>query len=110
MSSNVQPETRINWGEVERLARRTGTVAPADPPKAVRGSDPAPRGLLTHPEDPRERLTEYLDAWAGMDEAAWPEANVKALFDDIMDIFREHSEAGTWFEQWRAGHPEAKLC
>ncbi len=69
----------------------------------------APWDLLTHPPDPRERLTRYLDAWAAMDEAAWPEANVRALYEDIMDIFREYPEAETWFNEWRAAHQEARL-
>ncbi len=51
------------------------------------------------------RLAGYLDAWAGMDEAVWPEANVKALFEDIMDIFREHPAADGWYRAWRAGRP-----
>ena len=71
---------------------------------------PAPWELLTHPPDPHKRLTDYLDAWAGMDEAAWLEANVKALYDDIMDIFQEYPEAEAWYREWRAAHPEARLC
>ena len=73
-------------------------------------TDPEPWDLLTHPPDSQERLTEYLNAWATMDEAAWPEANVKALYEDIMDIFREHPEANGWFREWRAKHPQARLC
>jgi hypothetical protein len=70
---------------------------------------PAPWDLLTQPAEPRDRLTLYLNAWAGMDEAAWPEANVRALYDDIMDIFRDHPEADAWFAEWRAGQPEARI-
>jgi hypothetical protein len=43
-----------------------------------------------------------------MDEATWPEANVKALYEDIMDIFREYPAAETWFAEWRAAHPGAR--
>ena len=46
-----------------------------------------------------ERLIDYLDTWANIDEAVWPEANVKALHDDIMDIFREFAEANSWMER-----------
>ncbi|MBI4537174.1 MAG: hypothetical protein HY712_04365 [candidate division NC10 bacterium] len=60
---------------------------------------------------PRERLTRHLDAWTGMDEAAWSEANVKALHEDIMDIFRDHPrEADGWFREWRRAHPGARLA
>jgi len=45
-----------------------------------------------------------------MDEATWPEANVKAMYDDIMDIFTAHPEAESWFRTWRTAHPEARLC
>jgi hypothetical protein len=69
----------------------------------------APWDRLTRPPDPQARLVEYLNAWAGMDEAAWPEANVKALYDDIMDIFKAHPEAERWFREWRKAHPEARL-
>ncbi len=72
-------------------------------------ADPAPWELLARPQDPRERLTGYLDACASMDDAAWPEANVKALYEDIMDIFRDHSEAEAWYREWRAGHLKARL-
>ena len=78
-------------------------------PALVALATPAPWDLLTHPPDPRQPLTKYLEAWAGMDEVAWPEANVKALYDDIMDIFRECPEAERWFREWRAAHPEARL-
>jgi hypothetical protein len=60
--------------------------------------------------DPKARLWDLLDTWAGMDETTWPEANVKALYDDIMDIFGEYPEADGWFREWRAAHPEARLC
>ncbi len=58
---------------------------------------------------PRERLTHYLDTWAHMDEAAWSEANVKALYDDIMDVFSAHPEANIWFNEWRKAHPEGRI-
>ncbi len=66
--------------------------------------------LLAHPLGPRERLTAYLNAWANMDESAWLEANVRALYEDIMDIFREHPESEVWYREWRATHPEARVC
>ena len=88
--------------------RETGAVALAGPLKATSQTDPSPCELLTQSPEPRERLTRYLDTWAGMDEVAWPEANVKALFDDIMDIFREYPEAEGWYRAWRAAHPEAR--
>lgn len=56
---------------------------------------------------PRERLTRYLDTWVGMSEATWSEANVKALYEDILDVFKDHPDADTWFRAWRADHPTA---
>jgi hypothetical protein len=37
------------------------------------------------------------------------EANVKALNEDIMDIFAEHAEANAWFRAWRGLHLNARL-
>ena len=98
------------WQLVEEL-NTSPVAAGAEPvgPAAPRTA-PAPWDLLTHPPDPRERLTGCLDTWTGMDEAAWPEANVKALYEDIMDIFREYPEADAWYREWRKAHPEARLC
>ncbi len=93
-------DTRLDWRAIEAVANGR-PVAPVKP---------GPWDLLTHPPDPRERLTGYLDTWAGMDEATWTEASVKALFDDIMDVFRDHPEADGWFREWRAVHPEARLA
>ena len=80
----------------------------ADPPKATTRPDPAPWELLTRPQDPRERLILYLDTWATMSEDEWPEANVRALYEDIMDLFRDKPEADAWFREWRQKHPEAR--
>jgi hypothetical protein len=91
---NLEPDTCLNWAAVVELTRLRKAAA---------------WELLTRPSDPRERLTGFLDAWAGMDEAAWPEANVKALYEDIMDIFQDHPEADRWYREWRQAHPEAKL-
>lgn len=102
----ILERSRINWTAVAELAH---PATLADPPRATPRPDPAPWDLLIHPPDPRERLTEYLDAWAGMDEAAWPEANVNALYEDIIDIFRDYPEADRWYQEWRAAHPEARL-
>lgn len=66
--------------------------------------------LLAHPLDPRERLTACLNAWAGMDEDLWPEANVRALYEDIMDIFLQYQEAESWYREWKQANPEAKLA
>ncbi len=62
------------------------------------------------PEAARAYLWRLLDLWNGMDEATWPEANVKAIYDDVLDLFREHPEANAWFRAWRAAHPEARLA
>ncbi len=80
-----------------------------EPPKRANQTDPAPWDLLTHPPEPRERLIVYLEAWACMNEAEWPKPNVRALYEDIMDIFWKHPEADGWFRDWRAAHPEARL-
>ncbi len=57
----------------------------------------------------RVYLWRLLDTWAGMDESAWLEANVKALYEDIMDIFGANPEAEVWFKEWREAHPEGRL-
>ncbi len=106
VSPNMQPDTRLNWTAIGELARRG---ALANPENAGIRTKQTPWDLLTHSLDARERLTGYLDAWGSMEEAAWPEANVKALYDDIMDIFRDHSEADGWYREWRTRHPEAHL-
>ncbi len=80
---------------------------PAD--RSLGRAGPAPWELLAHPPDPRERLTAYLNAWANMDEATWPEPNVKALYEDIMDVLRDHPQSETWFREWRKAHPEERL-
>ncbi len=97
MSRNAEPDTRLDWSAVAELARPVVVAAPA------------PWELIAHPADPRARLIGYLEAWASMDEAVWREANIRALYDDIMDIFREYPEAETWFNEWRAAHQEARL-
>jgi hypothetical protein len=104
---NLQPDTQLNWTAIAELARHVGSLA--DPLRATLRLDPAPWELLTRPQDPRDRLAEYLGTWATMDEAAWPEANVRALYDDIMDLFRDHPEADAWFRRWRAAHSEVRL-
>jgi len=93
----------------EALARILNRTLEGRPAAVAEHPAPAPWELLPHHSDPKERLFGYLDAWATMDEAAWPEANVKALYDDIMDIFQEHPEAEKWYREWRAAHPEVKL-
>lgn len=97
----------MNREAMLRILNRTrdvGAVALADPPTL------ATRDLPCHTSDPRARLWSLLTAWAGMDEAAWPEANVNALREDIMDIFRDHPvEADGWYRAWRAAHPGARL-
>lgn len=62
------------------------------------------------PEAAKAYLWRLLDLWAGMDESPWSEANVTALKDDIMDLFRDHPEANAWFREWRAAHPTARLA
>lgn len=89
------------------LKREAGDM-PADGSPGTAG--PAPWELLAHPLDPRERLTAYLNAWADMDESVWQEANVIALYEDIMDLFKSHSEAEVWFRDWRKTHPGSRLA
>lgn len=60
---------------------------------------------------PRARLLKMLDTWATMDESTWPAANVQALYQDIMDMFRAHPiEADGWYRAWRRDHPGARLA
>lgn len=75
------------------------------------------------PDQAKAYLWRLLDLWTTMDEsemstsvlsgqavAVWSEPNVKALHEDIMDVFAANREANTWFAEWRALHPEAKLA
>ena len=90
----------LNASPVEGGAELAGPAAP--------WTAPALYEQLAHPPGPQGRLWLLLDTWAGMDEAAWPEANIKALYEDLMDIFRDHPEAETWYREWRKAHPEAR--
>ena len=76
------------------------------------------------PEKAKAHLWRLLDLWAGMDEEqttesavsgqpvpVWTEANVKALLDDILDLFSAApQDADGWFREWREAHPEARLA
>ncbi len=87
---------------------RPAGLALADPPAI--GADPLAR-LDPLPSDPKARLWRLLDIRAGQDDATETEANVKAVHEDIMDLFREHSrEAAGWFSAWRTAHPAARLA
>ena len=62
-------------------------------------------------EDPRARLWTLLDLRAAQDDATEAEANIKALYEDIMDIFRDNPrDADGWFRDWRTAHPTARLA
>jgi hypothetical protein len=63
------------------------------------------------PGKDKAHLWRLLDIWAGMDEATWQGAAVKALYEDIMDVFEGHAkDADRWFREWREAHPEARLA
>ena len=69
--------------------------------------DAAPMEMLL--TTARMRLFSYLDLWAEMNGQAWIEANVRALHDDLMDVFEEHpGEADCWLREWRTQHPEVR--
>ncbi len=87
----------------------TGSPYPKKPVKPVTAVTDT-GGVTVPPVEPKARLWILLDAWAGMDEATCSEANVKALHDDILDLFSSHPEADRWFREWRAAHPEASLA
>ncbi len=61
------------------------------------------------PLDPETRLSSFLTTWFTLDEKAWSQGDVDAIKNIVMDIFRDHSEAESWFREWRAAHPEARL-
>ncbi len=61
------------------------------------------------PPDPKTRLSSLLTTWFTMSVTAWRQDYIDMIKDLIMDIFRDHPEAGDWFKDWRATHPEAKL-
>ncbi len=58
----------------------------------------------------RAYLWRLMDTWGSMDESTWQEANVRALYEDIMDLFNAHPEAEAWYREWRATFPEARLA
>jgi hypothetical protein len=75
-------------------------------------------------EQVKAHLWRLLDLWAGMDESqttesvmsgqpvpVWTEANIKALYEDILDLFSAFpKDADRWFREWRQAHPEARLA
>lgn len=97
------------WELVEDLDMKRAKAPATSTVMGVKLKTETPPDPLTDLLHPRERLARYLDTWAGMDESAWPEANVKALYDDIMDLFHAHPEAEAWYRAWRTAHPEARL-
>ncbi len=82
---------------------------PTDWPLQASELNPVDWALASLTVDPRDRLWALLDVWATLDESEWTEANVKALFEDILDVFRDYAEAECWFREWRTAHPEARL-
>ena len=62
-----------------------------------------------NPDAVRAYLWRLLDLRSEMNETSQTEANVTALYNDIMDVFRDHPEADAWFNAWRAAHPAARL-
>ncbi len=61
------------------------------------------------PPDPKTRLSSLLTTWFTINEKGWRQEYIDMIKDMIMDIFRDDPEAGDWFKEWRATHPEAKL-
>lgn len=83
-------------GEVQRFLLRAPSVVPL---------------LADLATAPAVRLSRLLDAWSGMDESKWTEANVAALYQDIMDVFKAYpAEADVWYRTWRREHPAAWLA
>ncbi len=62
------------------------------------------------PDGARAYLWRLMDTWGSMDESTWQEANVKALYEDILDLFKAHPQAEGWFKEWRQANPEARLA
>ncbi len=59
---------------------------------------------------PKTRLWILLDSWSGMDEATWHMEAVDQIKNGILDLFKAHPEADTWFREWRAANPERRLA
>ncbi len=82
----------------------------------AKGADPAPaagRRLvpLVDPGDPRAALWWHLDTWAGMNGAEWTAEEVTALYNAILGFWTDYPDAAeAWWREWRAAHPEARLC
>jgi hypothetical protein len=60
--------------------------------------------------DPKDRLRHLLDTWASVVDAPIPQEAVDRLKNEIMNIFHAYPEAESWFKEWRARHPDARLC
>lgn len=106
----------MNEPALKRVLARARMEAQTEPGSASRATpgtaaDPPqpPAGPLGS-ADPQARLWSLLDAWAGMDEAAWTQEAVNRLRDEILDVFQAHPGAADgWFREWRQLHPEARL-
>ncbi len=61
------------------------------------------------PARAREMLWALLDLWATLDKTVWTAAEVMMLKNQIIAFWSERSEAETWWREWRAAHPDARL-
>ena len=84
-----------------------GSPSPKEPVTPVTAG--TGRDRLTVPPVARTALWRLLDRWARLETAAGSEANVKALYDAILDVFAAYPEAGLWYQAWREQNPDAKL-
>lgn len=82
------------------LTMPEGQPAPARPPMP-----------LVDAGDPGGALWWHLDTWAGMNEAEWSREEVNALYNAILAFWTDYpSEAESWWREWRAAHPGARLA
>ena len=62
------------------------------------------------PEGARAMLHTLLDVWGGLSGGCWTPAEVRVLYEQIITFWSEWPAAESWWEEWRAAHPEARLC
>lgn len=90
------------WEAIEAQARGITLASPL-----ALGVDPLLADIATAPA---VRLARLLDTWSTMDESAWTDASVQALYGDIMDVFKAHPrEANGWYRTWRKKYSAARL-
>ena len=87
------------------------TPAPEPKPAAPAPATGRPPVPIVDAGNPRAALHWHLDTWARMNEAEWTREEVNALYNAILAFWTDYPDAAKgWWREWRAAHPEARLC